>query len=818
MLTSLKLSQKLYVLVAILLSMLLLIAGYALYTLKGSAQDLEGVYTDRVVPLQQLKKVADLYAVNIVDTTHKVRNGNLTPAEGVKNISAAQTEIKSLWMAYTATFLTDEEKTLVKEAEQRFRKADPEVNAVRDMMQRGDLSAVAAFSVHRLYPAIDPISETIGQLVDLQLRVAGQSVQSVNHTAGLAITIILTAVVVSFVLGLGLAQKVIGGIRREVGGEPDVVAGVLHDLARGNIQAQPLQNEGGAESVVASLNELQTTFQRFVLDLGTLSQRQQEGHHDALLPSAGYEGVYHDMVQALNQVLEMHQGIEARVLKLVDSYSRGQFNDIIEIIPHKGIDITLTVARVRQVLLESHEAAIVQAQIKAALDSISSSVLIADAQHQIAYLNPVMRRLLQQIEPQLLKAQPGLQGLRLQGQAMESLFRLSAQPISFPSRLSSTHECALLLADRHFHLTANPIVSEGDYLGMVVQWVDRTAEMAIEQEVSAVIAAAARGDFTQRIAIMGKEGFQLQISEGINALLADISDALADLGQVLEGLAKGDLTRKMVRDYEGTLRQLRNDSNQTVAQLASIINQIKSAADQINTAAQEISSGNQNLSQRTEQQASTLEETASSMDAMTGTVRQNADNAKTADQLARGASQVAVKGGQVVGQVVTTMNGIKASATRIVDIISVIDGIAFQTNILALNAAVEAARAGDLGKGFAVVAGEVRNLAQRSAAAAKEIKALITDSVDKVESGARLVDEAGSTMADIVSAVQRVTDIMSEISAASLEQTTGIEQINQSIGQMDSATQQNAALVEQAAAAADSAGLPCNQPALSRRR
>ena len=237
--------------------------------------------------------------------------------------------------------------------------------------------------------------------------------------------------------------------------------------------------------------------------------------------------------------------------------------------------------------------------------------------------------------------------------------------------------------------------------------------------------------------------------------------------------------------------------------LRKIVSDIKGSVDAIDTSSKEIAQGNTDLSQRTEEQAASLEETAASMEQLTSTVKQNAENAKQANQLARGASEVASKGGAVVGQVVGTMSSINESSRKIVDIISVIDGIAFQTNILALNAAVEAARAGEQGRGFAVVAAEVRNLAQRSAAAAKEIKALIGDSVEKVEDGTKLVDQAGKTMEEIVNAVKRVTDIMAEISAASAEQSTGIEQINQAITQMDEVTQQNAALVEEAAAAAE---------------
>jgi methyl-accepting chemotaxis protein len=284
-----------------------------------------------------------------------------------------------------------------------------------------------------------------------------------------------------------------------------------------------------------------------------------------------------------------------------------------------------------------------------------------------------------------------------------------------------------------------------------------------------------------------------------------VSDTgLSEVARVLGALARGDLTETITNEYAGTFGQLKDDSNVTVDKLTDIVRQLRDATESINTAAKEIASGNTDLSQRTEEQASSLEETASSMEELTSTVKQNAENAKQANQLAIGASEVAVKGGSVVSQVVDTMSSINESSKKIVDIISVIDGIAFQTNILALNAAVEAARAGEQGRGFAVVATEVRNLAQRSAAAAKEIKTLIGDSVEKVGTGTKLVDEAGKTMAEIVTSVKRVTDIMSEITAASQEQSAGIEQVNQAITQMDEVTQQNAALVEQAAAAAES--------------
>ena len=269
-------------------------------------------------------------------------------------------------------------------------------------------------------------------------------------------------------------------------------------------------------------------------------------------------------------------------------------------------------------------------------------------------------------------------------------------------------------------------------------------------------------------------------------------------------VADGDLTAQIdasAKDETGQLLQALKDMNTS---LLNIVGEVRSGTDSIATSSTQIAAGNQDLSSRTEEQAGSLEETASSMEELTSTVKQNADNARQANQLAASAAQVAVKGGEVVAQVVGTMQSINASSNKIVDIISVIDGIAFQTNILALNAAVEAARAGEQGRGFAVVASEVRNLAQRSASAAKEIKTLIGASVEQVNAGSMLVAQAGSTMNDIVDSVQRVSDIITEITAASSEQSVGIDEINRAIGQMDAVTQQNAALVEESAAAAES--------------
>jgi methyl-accepting chemotaxis protein len=413
--------------------------------------------------------------------------------------------------------------------------------------------------------------------------------------------------------------------------------------------------------------------------------------------------------------------------------------------------------KLRQQIETERAQAAENARIRQALDKVSTNVVLADAAHRVIYLNETAEATFARTQFEIRKSLPGFDAAKLNGASLDSL---SAEPAQQRRTLELATASAVeerTLGGCTFRTVINPVVSrEGERIGTVMEWTDRTPEVAVEREMQSMLSAALGGELTQRIALEGKSGF-------------------------FEALARG--------------------VNQLADNMAEIVAKVKHAAAEVYRGAEEISQGNANLSQRTEEQSSSLEETASSMEEMTSTVKQNADNAGQANQLAIAARDQAEKGGSVVAKAVRAMTGINDASKKISDIIGVIDEIAFQTNLLALNAAVEAARAGEQGRGFAVVASEVRNLAGRSATAAKEIKELIQDSVKKVEDGSVLVTQSGQTLEQIVAAVKKVSDIVAEIAAASREQSSGIEQVNRAIMQMDELTQQNAALVEQATAA-----------------
>ena len=452
-------------------------------------------------------------------------------------------------------------------------------------------------------------------------------------------------------------------------------------------------------------------------------------------------------VRPLREAIRVFDSVAAGKLdNAIDTSRRDEIGEVL-------VKLNSMQGKLREQLESEREGASANARLKQALDSVTANVMVADAHHKIMYTNPAVDAMLRAAEGDLRKELPGFSAAAVRGSDIDLFNRGQRNAFDL---LRDTHREQIPVGGRTFALVANPIFgSGGERLGTVVEWTDRTQELAIEKELQNMLAEVNGGNLRKRIEMAGKSGFFEMMSRGVNQLADN---------------------------------------------MASLVSRVKASAGEVFRGAEEISSGNANLSSRTEEQSSSLEETASSMEEMTSTVKQNAENAGQANQLATAARDQAERGGNVVGKAVKAMTDINESSKKIADIIGVIDEIAFQTNLLALNAAVEAARAGEQGRGFAVVASEVRSLAGRSATAAKEIKDLIQDSVKKVEDGTVLVAQSGQTLEQIVSSVKKVSDIIAEIAAASREQSSGIEQVNRAIMQMDQMTQQNAALVEEATA------------------
>ncbi len=441
-------------------------------------------------------------------------------------------------------------------------------------------------------------------------------------------------------------------------------------------------------------------------------------------------------------------------------------------------------------------------RLRAALDGANTMVMVVNRQANIIYVNPALQGHLSSFESEIRKQLPQFNGAQLVGTNIDNFHKNPSHQRDILKGLTGPRVATINLGGRRIELTVSPVRGvDNSVLGAVAEWNDVTQDEAIRKEMDQVISAASAGDFSRKIDLSQMDGAYRELADGMNKLVGVVDNATSDIGRMLEATAEGQLDQRIEADFQGKFGELKDNANRTAEQLATIVEQIQTVTSEVTAAASEITSGTSDLSDRTEQAASNLEETAASSEQMSATVRQNAENAKNANQLADTANQTASKGGKIVERAVEAMSGIEGSAQKITDIIGVIDEIAFQTNLLALNASVEAARAGEAGKGFAVVAQEVRQLAQRSAQAASDIKTLIQDSNGQVKDGVDLVNQAGEALGEIVGSIGEVASIVREISSASQEQAAGVQEINSSVASMDEMTQQNSALVEESTAA-----------------
>ncbi|MGV6859058.1 MAG: methyl-accepting chemotaxis protein [bacterium] len=456
---------------------------------------------------------------------------------------------------------------------------------------------------------------------------------------------------------------------------------------------------------------------------------------------------------------------------------------------------------------DAQDATRAASRMQDALNSVGTNVLVADADHNIIFANKSVLEMFREAQNEIRQDLPQFNVETLVGSNIDVFHKNPHHQRGMLDNLTGKHDAELKLGGLDIGFSAYPVYDDSHTrLGTVVEWSNNTAQRRLEAEVANVVSEAQSGNLRARISTSDKKGFFRTLSDNINSLIETNELIVEDAVRVMSALAHGDLRKSIDAPYTGAYGELKSNINETIHKLTGVIDEIQDTSELVQQSSAEIAQGNINLSERTEQQSSSLEQSAASMEEITSTVQNTAKNAHSANQLASATSEKAAYGGKILTSAIEAMKEINESSKKIEDIISVIDEIAFQTNLLALNASVEAAHAGDQGQGFAVVATEVRSLAQRSAEAAKEIKILIADSVQKVEGGTELVSNSGKAIGEIIESVHDVSGLISEISTASDEQSIGVAQVNTAITQIDDATQQNAALVEETAAASEHLG------------
>jgi len=563
----------------------------------------------------------------------------------------------------------------------------------------------------------------------------------------------------------------------------------LKKIADGDLADTPQQPFGQDEpaQVLRSVIATQAVLAQFRAAQAELARQHDAGMLDFAMPTQGLPGDYAAMARSTNALVQSHIAVTMRVVDVITGYTQGRFEASMDRLPGQKARISEAMDQVRQSLHTAADAAVANARVVQALNKADTSVMITNAAHDIIFLNETVLAMFQHHEAEFKKVSPGFEARKLLGRNVDALHKNPMHQHRLLAGLTTTHRAQIEVGKLHFTLVLNPIFdAQGQRIGAVLEWLDRTAEINSEQEVAKVVAAAAAGDFSLRINTAGKTGFFANLGVGMNTLIDTSAQGLGDVAQVLAAVAEGDLTQRVTRDYQGLFGKVKDSVNTSSDNLARVIDEVRSAADALTNAASQVAATAESLSQAASEQAASVEQTTSQIDTMSASINQNSDNARVTDGMATKTNKEAIDGGSAVSQTVAAMKQIAAK-------IGIIDDIAYQTNLLALNAAIEAARAGEHGKGFAVVAAEVRKLAERSQEAAKEIGALAGNSVTTAERAGKLLD-------DIVPSVQKTSELVQDIAAASAGQSESVTQIGAAMGQLSKATQQNASASEELAA------------------
>ncbi|HOE42014.1 MAG TPA: methyl-accepting chemotaxis protein [Rhodoferax sp.] len=778
----LKIGNRLSILLALLVLLLLITGWVGLRATREANAKMENQYANGMLPLEYMSNIEALMQANQLLVLRAITNPSVENSKrAVEGVTANIDTISKSLKLFQATAKTEAETKLVADFEVKrtaFVKdgLTPMVDALRDNSPAR--AGLVDETLTNRWAAVVPVMQSIKKLQLEKSRADyEESLVSASATQKSIILIILAALGLTVVAGYFLIRSITVPLRHAVT--------VAEDVAVGKLDANITVDRGDEVGhLLGAMSTMQGVLSQFMDAQNEMTRQHDSGMLDYVMPTDHLQGAYRSMTEAVNRLVQSHIAVKMKVVEVVTAYTEGHLDVAMDRLPGQKARITAALDLVQTAMKQASEAAAFNQRIRLSLDSLPVCVTVSNAQAMLVHATPQAKELLK------LFGGASFDTDKFYGNKLSTLFKDPVHATRFDQAVRSGETVDMEVNGHHLRLLARPVLDgRGTPLGRITQWIDRTDELASEQELDDIVNAATQGDFSGRLALQGKNGFFGKIATGMNQLMSTSEQGLSDVAQVLSSVAEGDLTQRITRDYAGLFGKVKDSVNTSSDNLTRVIGEVRAAADALTGAANQVSATAQSLSQAASEQAASVEETTSQIDVMSSSINQNSDNAKITDGMATKTNKEAIEGGAAVSLTVEAMKKIAAK-------IGIVDDIAYQTNLLALNAAIEAARAGEHGKGFAVVAAEVRKLAERSQEAAKEIGELAGNSVTTAERAGKLLDE-------IVPSIQKTSELVQEIAAASTEQSESVTQIGGAMGQLSKATQQNASASEELAATSE---------------
>ena len=616
----------------------------------------------------------------------------------------------------------------------------------------------------------------VASQVELMRHEVNDSVANADHILQTALIIVALTVLGAVLLAWWVTSSITRPLQKALG--------VANLVASGRLDTEIVADQSEIGQLLAPLAKMQGTLQQFEVEQAEMARQHANGMLDYVMPVNALEGAYRSMGESMNTLVRSHIQDTQQVVATVTAYAEGRLDVALPAMPGDKARINEAINKVQKSLQDAAADATFNQRIRLSLDSLPVCVTVSNAEALLVHATPPAKELLK------LFGGGSFNTDAFYGNKLSTLFKNPDDSARFDQAVRSGETVDMEIQGRKLRLLARPVHNEnGQPIGRITHWIDRTDEIASEVEVSGIVREAVHGNLSGRVSLDGKTGFFANLSAAMNQLLDTSEGVMNDTARALAALAEGDLTHRITRDYDGLFGQVKASANSTAQNLTQVIGEVRAASDALTGAAEQVSATAQSLSQAASEQAASVEQTTASIAVMSASIAQNSDNATVTNGMATTTSAEATQGGQAVSQTVSAMKQIASK-------IGIIDDIAYQTNLLALNAAIEAARAGEHGKGFAVVAAEVRKLAERSQLAAREIGDLAGNSVATAERAGKLLDA-------IVPSIQKTSELVQEIAAASNEQSESVVQIGGAMGQLNKATQQNASASEELAATSE---------------